>query len=681
MKRTARSVLLFLVLCTLVLLLAASPAAAKKPTFNEAVDQLIAQHYPQKVEAYLNSLGSSPLGFRLAGTAADNAAAEYIAQEFRNDGLLNVTLEPVPVDVWDVRGAAVRVNGRTLVASQFDGVPGTSPDGLDGTVVYVGNGTRQEIDAVGSVAGKILLVDSALDSWWMNYPGGEATLRGAKAVIMTYGINSSPWYQKMNSLGANDGEYQADYVPIVYISRADGDWLKSQIIAEAPDPVSVNVWSDVRVQMHTAGGVGYNVTAGIEGTTPQRVVIASHHDAHFRAGLDDTGAVAAQLTIAKAMKMSGYTPYRSIEFISTTGEEFGYTDCWYDWCIGAWYAITSTHSDWSGKVVGMINLELMARKGAPLTIGASPALAPWLRSSAKANKALLPWGYRVSSPISSWEDGWTFTCAGIPSFVFEAGGKGYDYIYHTNLETQKLVNWPYVGKIAKFTFKLEKRLDGGLLPYNLGAQADDLADTIVPHVLATADAARTPFSDLVTAIQDYQDACHAYQARRSSIPKSHVATVNAALIAQQKEWNTNLNCLDAWDYAAYPHVQVRSDAAYLDEAIAALQLPSPDKDAALAALENVGITWNGEYFSYPVYTDDLTRHAPGYALLTWAGQVDEAPHLDVMPQIVHIDAAEYATAASELTTMRDAELVELDSRYAAMTAVLNDMRTQVEAMQ
>ena len=50
-------------------------------TYDQAVDQLYAKGYPQNVETYLNSLGTSPLGFRLGGTRADDAAARYLAAQ------------------------------------------------------------------------------------------------------------------------------------------------------------------------------------------------------------------------------------------------------------------------------------------------------------------------------------------------------------------------------------------------------------------------------------------------------------------------------------------------------------------------------------------------------------------------------------------------------------------------
>ena len=62
-----------LLVCSLCLVLLMLPTAAVATTFDQAVDQLVAQGYPQTTEDYLCGLGTNPiLGFRWAGTTADN---------------------------------------------------------------------------------------------------------------------------------------------------------------------------------------------------------------------------------------------------------------------------------------------------------------------------------------------------------------------------------------------------------------------------------------------------------------------------------------------------------------------------------------------------------------------------------------------------------------------------------
>ena len=363
-----RSALLcLLAVCALALL--APGIAGATPTYDQAVKQLISDGYPQTIETYLNSLGANPLGFRLAGTDEEQAASTYLAAEFESMGLDNVRLEPVPVDAYELLGASVTVGSREMTASQFPGIPGTPLMGITGDVVYVHDGTAADFDAAGDVTGKIVLIDTFLEDFWLNSPGAEATLRGATAVISTYGPDSYPWYAiAPNALGWNDGEYMDHWVPFVYLARQDGDWLKSRLAAAA---TAATVKSAVQVTPHNfdspeAGGVGYNVVAELPGTSKDGkfVLVASHQDAHFRCGLDDTGALVAEMTMAKAMMMSGARPKRTVVFLLTSGEEFGYGNSYFDYLTGAWWAISHAHPNWAGRAVAMLNLECFARPGA-----------------------------------------------------------------------------------------------------------------------------------------------------------------------------------------------------------------------------------------------------------------------------------------------------------------------------
>jgi len=668
-----------------LLLLLLSPAAAfaaQAPTYDQAVDQLVAQGYPQAVEAYLNNLGTSPLGFRFAGSPSDNAAAQYLAQQMRSIGLKNVSLEPVPVDVWDFRGASVDVAGRTLTASTFGGVKGTPAEGLSGPVVYAHDGSAAEFDKLGDVHGKIVVVDFMSDWWWMNLPGSEAALRGAKGIVLTYSPDDPAYYGVAGALGSFDATYDLSFVPMVYVSWADGDWLKAQLIADPS--LTATMKSDVRISMADNGGVGYNVVGELPGSVKngQRIVVASHHDAYFRAGLDDTSAVAAQLTMAKAMKMSGYKPQRTVTFVSTTAEEYGYTNAYYEWVIGSWYAITQAHPDWPGKVAGMLNLEGQGARGGDLHMQVEPALKPLLEADIVAYKTLLGReGGSVETPVGSWSDVWPFTAAGVPSIYFGTTPDSYDAtIYHTNYDTADLVDWEYLGRNTKFEFRVAQQLDRGLLPYDLAARADDLKANLSAAGLRAAGADPAAVTRLTTASTAFADAAAAYQARRAQIPSANWAADNAKLMAIEVALNKELTALSVWDDTIYPQQQTMWDLGYLNTAIAALAQPNPQGGKALKALSNVALSWNGEYFSYPVYTQEVSRHLPGYYRLTWGAQGRQALYVDVIPQEWKIKAGDSAGALADLQKVRATEVADLNARLAEMAQVLEGVTPQVASV-
>ena len=402
--------------------------------------------------------------------------------------------------------------------------------------------------------------------------------------------------------------------------------------------------------------------------------------------------------------MSGYQPRRTIIFLATTGEEFGYTNCWFDWCAGAWWAATVTHAQggagdtWtgpSGKLALMVNLELMARKGAKLNLSSSTALAPWFASVAKASPKLLPNGFTMETPISSWEDGWTFTAAGVPSLVMEAGGKNYDQIYHTSVEVKALVDYRYLGQIGEVVYRLARNADTGLLPYRLNAQATDLVAAVSGTELKAAGADAATVDATVKAVKDYRTATAAYEARKAKIPASHRATVNDGLFAVEDTWNTHLTGLDIWDYQSYPFQQTLWDAEAMKAAVAHLQADPVQKDEAIVALGNVGMTYYGQTFGPQVYQQELLHHLPDYGLVTWGGQVDRPWAVNVLPVIDEVNADQDAAAITDLQAMVATELGGghlagatsggydfdgLNARLSGMTTALNGMTAIVKTL-
>ena len=599
-------------------------------------------------------------------------------------GLSNVRLEPVPVDAYELLGASVTVGGREMTASQFPGIPGTPLAGITGEVVYVHDGTAADFDAAGDVTGKVVLIDTFLEDFWLNSPGAEATLRGATAVISTYGPNSYPWYAiAPDALGSNDGEYMDHWVPFVYISRQDGDWLKSRLAAGA---TTATVKSEVKVTPHDfddpeAGGVGYNVVAELPGTSNDGkfVLVASHQDAHFRCGLDDTGALVAEMTMAKAMMMSGARPKRTVVFLLTSGEEFGYGNSYFDYLTGAWWAITHTHPDWAGRAVAMLNLECFARPGAA-SANTSPELAQWLRRMAKANHDLLPWGMDVAATKSSWDDGWPMLASGVPAFTMSAGGDDFWERYHSTWETKETIDWQYLGKLTRFVGAVQRRLDGGLLPYDLPSRARSIQKSVQAPLLRAAGVPAADVTGLVRAADGFRSAADRFAARKGVIRTSRYGAVNQRLLKLVKDVEANLTGLSAWEESVYPHQQVLWDVLSLDATLAELGRPAPRPAKALKSLINVGKTYYGLEFSPEVYAEDLSRLAPDYPLLTWGALGHLAPQLNVLAEYRMIEKGEYAAAAAGLKPLRDSDRVELLSRVRSLRALLRGLTPRVAAL-
>jgi hypothetical protein len=684
MKRLA---VLFIPVLLILLLPTAALAEASPAKFDRALDKLFQQGYPQELEQYFVSLGTNPdLGFRWAGTSAEKAVADRTFKMLKSAGLRDVKLEPVPVDVFDFKRAAVTTaSGLNYLASSFAGTPPTGPAGIAADLVYVGNGTKAAFDAAetasGPVAGKLVLMDLDFGvAFWMSLPGAEAAHRGALGVIMTYGDGGYYWYAN-DALGSFDATYQYDWAPMVYVSKTDGDVLRAEVQAAmaADKSYKATMVCDTKVKLADEGGTAYNVIGTLPGRNRgQAIVISAHMDAHFRAGMDDTAALVNMITIAKAMRTSGHLPNYDIVFLATAGEEFGYTNCYYDWLTGSWYAATKTHSDWAGKVRAFIGLELMGLRKAQLSSTTSEELVALLKQVAADNPDLVPYGTKFTAPVYCWNDQWPFAAEGIPGMRLGTSNPTYSSLYHTNYETIDLVDYTYLAKIAKFIFRTEWALENGLLPYDLSARAETLAASVDGGALADAGAHAATVTRLVDDVAKFSAACAAYDAGKASITR--VDWANSQLIEIEKIIHDEFIALDCWDYTIYPHEQVFRDLQKLNASLDALAETTVDPDAAAGPLWDVGQMYYGLMFSYDAFVDDQQRHDPSYYRIAWGGQGQLAPYLDLVAEYDQIYAGEYGAAKASLTDVRDSELSLLDERLAHMADVLEVVTPEIESL-
>ncbi|MEU2234072.1 M28 family peptidase [Streptomyces vietnamensis] len=689
-------------------------ALAPPPTptaFDQAVDQLLGQQYPQSVVNTLNSYGDSPLGFRMTGAPADEAAANYIADQFSSIGASSVRKEPVPVDAWTLKGASVTVEGRAMTASQFPGVPGTN-GALTAPIVYVGQGRANDYTGK-DVTGKLVLVDIEFDDYWFNLTGEEARRRGAVGIVFTNGANTAPYHADPNGLASDESRWSLNGLPAVFISTNDGNWLKNRL--NMGGATSASVTSDVNIKKHNfsspaSGGVGYNVAAEIPGTDPnaKAIVISAHHDAYFRNGLDDTAGVAQLLTIAKAMKASGTQFKRPVIFLATTGEEFGYADTQYDYLAGAWWAATVTHSSsasdpaqrWTGpqgRIALIINLEDSPQQAGPLYSSATPDLVPWFSSVADSSKDLLQHGYNSYQPYSLWQDGATWAAAGVPTVVTVAEKASYEGVNHTDQDTSALIDYTYLGELAKFYGRAVKSASTALLPHDLDSQADELVSGVSATQLKAAGADPQTVDALVAALQQYKAATAAYSNRRSSISSKRWTAVNDGLTSLQRYWYTHLSGFDAGDNSLiFPFQQTLNDIEHMKSAITLLQGGgAANKDAAIEELKQVGLTSAGLQFSPAVYAEELKRYLPDYYLRNWGGQVNQFWHVDITDKVRQIEAGNYTTSISGLQDVvasavggidvpgaqtPSVHIDGLDKRLADATTALNAMTPMVNAL-
>jgi len=563
----------------------------------------------QIVETLALDFGTLPDGWwRPAGSDAEHECADWLVSEMERIGLTNVEKEAAPCHAWTFRGASVQVLSpveKEIPASSFGGIPGTPPGGITAELVYVGFGTKQDYEGK-DVEGKLVLVDVSRDEMmWLSLPHYEAELHGAVGLIIHW-----LGYQVIEgSLFSFDSQCRVT-IPVVDVSHIDAAYL---IELTNAGTVVVKMVNDATVDFE---GTGYNVVGYIPGTTypDELIIIGDHYDKWFNAATDDGDGVARLLSIAKALIDSNYKLSRTLVFVAHFGEEYGWTNTHFDWCIGAWSEINLIHPEWAGKTVAYFNCEGGGRANATsVSSGGTPGTYSF-RSSLKPLfdeyfSTTAPWSsyYYPSSVgsarlIGTWNDQFPYASAGIPTMSISSSrvrpSRPSDY--HTDkrsldkMSAEALAMSTIANGIA--VIRLDRSL---ILPYDFTYWAMDLVGSLDEEALAAAGIPTKPIYakiekfngaaarawDLITVAEELRGA-----------KKADV--VNSRLLRCAEIINSRFHTVggDSFDWELYPHEQYQRDSMYLGNAIEALE--EGDVDAALTNLLSVTFMYFASHVSY-----------------------------------------------------------------------------------
>ncbi len=646
--------------------------------YGAALSAAIDVAYLQQVTETVAGFGDTPAGWRPGGSPANQATVDWIASEMKGVGLKGVKKLAVPIDRWVFHGGSVAVDaGPSYEISSWGGVPGTGPAGIHAEVVDLGLGRQVEYDNLGvDVTGKIVLVNWAFGDWWVNRHGHQATLEGAAAVIFYTGTTASgAFYNKRDDgLLAFDGTYDDDWVPFVFITRDAANDLLARI---AQGPTFVTLTSNVELTRAEDGGVGYNVAGMIPGgdLANEIILFTGHHDAWFRGAADDATAIASMLAIAKAVRDSQYQPRRTLVFLASTSEEYGYTDAYYEWLAGAWYAITKQRTNWRNRGVFTLDFELLGTgdPGERLLIRTHSELFDLANEKLTADPARTPFGTAIQNTVWANADHFTLTAAGIPGMYFNTLGLNYLTMnYHTNFDILSNVNFDYLKNNLEVINDIWLTVDHSRLPLiDLVAKAAE-AESRIAYVVDGVGIDGLPGADqgaqaaLESAVAAFRAAAEAVEDEIATGPE------DPDMLAKRMRRSEGvllreLVALDVFDQYIMPHQQVQRDATRMQLAIDALGAGDPV--AALDLVRRTGLTSAGRHFAYETYTAELVRHDPGFDRLQWGGQAHLAPYVDVW-QEYHSILAKTNAGLSEPSDYAD-EIASLGAKLAPVYERLN----------
>lgn len=720
-------------------------------SFHSALKSLYEEGYNERIEKTLLSYKTSDVGFRLGGSSAEHKVSQFLLEELKEAGLSDVHLEEVPTAACEFKGAYVLVNGaaegtgapiklRKLTASQISGYKGTGLEGITAPLIYVGTGRKQEYDAISTepdyFKGKLVLIDSTFDTLWLGWQAAEATYRGAAGVILTV-MTEVPeggyFSYAPDMLVGQDGQCSKDFVPLVFISQQDGNWLKEYLekVAKAGannheaemviadegsstkmaavthevgvDGNVVTMFADGEITYPEDGGMGYNVLGKIKGTgeTDKMILISAHQDAHLLSAADDTGAVAMLMTVAKAMMMSDYKPYYSIQFLITSSEEYGAYDTVYDWQHGMFVAM-QTHPDWAGRVVFVINNEVMAEKGGHYDVLAPCDCVPFVEHVYEElnNKRpeLIPNGGELVPLLITIGDDWTTAASGIPGIDMTC--KRYDYLgrYHTTYDSEDNIDYELMTKVAETICLMAKTLDEEALPFSVVSRAREL------HTLYTVAEASAPETGMVCGmtkdsaiavgadakiaeeleqeIERYVAAAEKFEEQKNQVRQENMRAFNDKLIAIEKKTLTSFVGLGIGQNTVYPYQQTLQDAAALKLAIDELEKDKVDRQAVLEAMCKVNevdfgyfsLTREALNFSKPAFRKMLELYQPKDT--DWSSLGKMSPIIDLYDQCEYMRNEEHTDYSIVLKTLKDLyhkEIIELNARLKQLAADIKEL--------
>jgi hypothetical protein len=255
----------------------------------------------------------SGLGSRFTGYPGSYAAAEYIAQKFRDFGL-NVTIHKYKVliplekkaniEILSGKYAGHIINGSALYPNLIQ-TCNTPPEGFSGRLVVARNGLT-ELEGK-NLTGSIVLLDFNSGQDWV-----RLSELGARAVVFSE-PNFTDWMESTSKFLQTPF-----YFPRLYISDEDALFLK-KALEDDPD-LEVRVI----VRMNYEWVEAENVIGVVNGIMPNDVImVTAHYDSWSvvpskSPAADEAASVASLIELARYFSQ-GPTPSRSIWFVAYSG--------------------------------------------------------------------------------------------------------------------------------------------------------------------------------------------------------------------------------------------------------------------------------------------------------------------------------------------------------------------------
>lgn len=326
---------------------------------------------------------------RRPGTPEGHAAEQWVTKKLDEFGLENVTVDPVPITVWNAERWSLKVDDQEIPSFFVVNTGFTSPEGVTAPLAYVGTGTGKDFNKV-DVTGKIVIADVPFPyiptgvlmkflqvlgaSYFISDPSHSLTLRagqylnfvrqnfiggatsdtapptdvywqahkrGAKAICLI--LRDQP-----SNSNSHYGPYDAVMKPMpgLWIGKYDGMDLREKARSGAT--------ATVVLEGTTTPGTMNNVWGVLPGMSDEVVLVTSHHDSPFKGATEDGAGVAQVFAQIKAWSsVPKEKRARTLVFVVDAGHFYG---------SEGGSAFARDHADLMKKVKILVTLEHLAAK-------------------------------------------------------------------------------------------------------------------------------------------------------------------------------------------------------------------------------------------------------------------------------------------------------------------------------
>jgi hypothetical protein len=322
---------------------------------------------------------------RRPGTPTGHWAEAWVAEQFQQLGLTNITTDNIPITVWTPTLWSLSVAGETIPCyfTVYTGFSGEK--GITAPMVYVGEGTERDFKRVGDVSGKIVVadiefasssaggfenlkyfvsdpendLDAAARRWNIgfskNFPGDfygmplfedqnvykRAASGGAAAIALI--LRDQP--------SANNSRY-APYdgilkpIPGLWIGKYDGMHLR--------ELAKQGKTGRLLLEGTTEPGYMANVWGVLPGQSDQVILVTTHQDSPHQGAVEDGSGIAQLLGQAWAWSQVPIAERpKTLIFVAAAGHMYG--------ALGG-YHFAKDHPDILSRTQTLLTLEHLAAK-------------------------------------------------------------------------------------------------------------------------------------------------------------------------------------------------------------------------------------------------------------------------------------------------------------------------------